>query len=120
MYWRRVEPPGRPAAYDALSVRLADGLDVEGPVQAELFVVWLNGGQLELTGPCGGSLNGCLDPVRRRPQGPAPPRGPQRDLDERTESSRDLQLGAPEGGDSLVVGSLDFGRVVEPPVKRVL
>jgi hypothetical protein len=34
-------------------VRLADGLDVEGPVQAELFVVWLNGDQLELTGPCG-------------------------------------------------------------------
>ena len=34
-------------------VRLADGLDVEGPVQAELFVVWLHGGQLELTGPCG-------------------------------------------------------------------
>jgi len=34
-------------------VRLADGLDVEGPVQAELFVVWLHGDQLELTGPCG-------------------------------------------------------------------
>ena len=33
--------------------RLADGLDVEGPVQAELFVVWLHGDQLELTGPCG-------------------------------------------------------------------
>jgi hypothetical protein len=27
--------------------------DVEGPVQAELFVVWLNGGVVELTGPCG-------------------------------------------------------------------
>src|SRR4030095_16218805 len=27
--------------------------DVEGPVQAEVFVVWLNGGVLELTGPCG-------------------------------------------------------------------
>jgi hypothetical protein len=27
--------------------------DVEGPVQAELFVVWLNGDVLELTGPCG-------------------------------------------------------------------
>jgi hypothetical protein len=27
--------------------------DVEGPVQAEVFVVWLNGEHLELTGPCG-------------------------------------------------------------------
>ena len=27
--------------------------DVEGPVQAEVFVVWLNDGTLELTGPCG-------------------------------------------------------------------
>jgi len=27
--------------------------DVEGPVQAEVFVVWLNGDHLELTGPCG-------------------------------------------------------------------
>jgi hypothetical protein len=27
--------------------------DVEGPVQAEVFVVWLNSGVLELTGPCG-------------------------------------------------------------------
>jgi hypothetical protein len=27
--------------------------DVEGPVQAEVFVVWLNEGTLELTGPCG-------------------------------------------------------------------
>ena len=41
------------AAYDAPMVRLADGLDVEGPVQAELFVVWLHGDELELTGPCG-------------------------------------------------------------------
>jgi hypothetical protein len=30
-----------------------DGFDVEGPVQAEVFVVWLNGDRLELTGPCG-------------------------------------------------------------------
>jgi hypothetical protein len=29
------------------------GWDVEGPVQAEVFVVWLNGEVLELTGPCG-------------------------------------------------------------------
>ncbi len=27
--------------------------DVEGPVQAEVFVVWLAGDHLELTGPCG-------------------------------------------------------------------
>jgi hypothetical protein len=27
--------------------------EVEGPVQAELFVVWLAGDHLELTGPCG-------------------------------------------------------------------
>lgn len=32
---------------------MPDGLDVEGPVQAEVFVVWLNDGRLELTGPCG-------------------------------------------------------------------
>lgn len=33
--------------------RFADGIEVEGPVQAEVFVVWLNGDHLELTGPCG-------------------------------------------------------------------
>jgi hypothetical protein len=33
--------------------RLPDGFHVEGPVQAEVFVVWLNGDHLELTGPCG-------------------------------------------------------------------
>jgi len=33
-------------------VRLADGIDVEGPVQAEVFVAWLQGGRPELTGPC--------------------------------------------------------------------
>jgi hypothetical protein len=33
--------------------RLPNGIDVEGPVQAEVFVVWLNGDRLELTGPCG-------------------------------------------------------------------
>jgi hypothetical protein len=33
--------------------RLPDGLDVEGPVQAEIFVVWLHGDHVELTGPCG-------------------------------------------------------------------
>jgi hypothetical protein len=34
-------------------MRLPNGIDVEGPVQAEVFVVWLNGDRLELTGPCG-------------------------------------------------------------------
>ena len=34
-------------------VRMPDGLDVVGPVQAELFVVWLHGDRLELTGPYG-------------------------------------------------------------------
>ena len=33
--------------------RFADGISVEGPVLAEVFVVWLNGDHLELTGPCG-------------------------------------------------------------------
>ena len=33
--------------------RLPDGFDVEGPVQAEIFVVWLRDDHLELTGPCG-------------------------------------------------------------------
>jgi hypothetical protein len=33
--------------------RFPDGFDVQGPVQAEVFVVWLNGDHLELTGPCG-------------------------------------------------------------------
>jgi hypothetical protein len=30
-----------------------DGWDVEGPVQAEVFVVWLDGDHVALTGPCG-------------------------------------------------------------------
>lgn len=29
------------------------GFDVEGPVQAEVFLVWLDDDHLELTGPCG-------------------------------------------------------------------
>ena len=33
--------------------RFPDGFDVEGPVQAEVFVIWLNGDHLELTGPDG-------------------------------------------------------------------
>jgi hypothetical protein len=28
-------------------------IDIEGPVQAEVFVLWLDGDQLALTGPCG-------------------------------------------------------------------
>jgi hypothetical protein len=34
-------------------VTVLPSLDVEGPVQAEVFVVWLRGGRIELTGPCG-------------------------------------------------------------------
>jgi hypothetical protein len=30
-----------------------DGWDIEGPVRAELFVVWLDGDRVALTGPCG-------------------------------------------------------------------
>src|SRR6187455_1470936 len=33
--------------------RFPAGFDVEGPVQAEVFVIWLNGDHLELTGPDG-------------------------------------------------------------------
>jgi hypothetical protein len=33
--------------------RYPDGFDVDGPVQAEVFVVWLADDHLELTGPCG-------------------------------------------------------------------
>jgi hypothetical protein len=33
--------------------RIGDDFEVEGPVQAEVFVVWLNADHLELTGPCG-------------------------------------------------------------------
>jgi hypothetical protein len=32
---------------------LAEGWDVEGPVRAEIFMIWLNGTRLELTGPDG-------------------------------------------------------------------
>jgi hypothetical protein len=34
-------------------MRFPDRWDVTGPVQAEVFVVWLNVDHLELTGPCG-------------------------------------------------------------------
>lgn len=33
--------------------RFEDAFDVVGPVQAELFIVWLADEHLELTGPCG-------------------------------------------------------------------
>lgn len=33
--------------------RTPHGWDVDGPIVAEVFVVWLNAGRLELTGPCG-------------------------------------------------------------------
>jgi len=33
--------------------RFPDGFDVEGPVQAEVFVIWLDGDHLQLTGPDG-------------------------------------------------------------------
>jgi hypothetical protein len=33
--------------------RFPGGLDIDGPVQAEVFVVWLAEDHLELTGPCG-------------------------------------------------------------------
>jgi hypothetical protein len=39
--------------YHPIMTRFPNGLDVEGPVQAEVFVVWLAGDHLELTGPCG-------------------------------------------------------------------
>jgi len=42
-----------PGGYDPAMIRFPDGFDVEGPVQAEVFVVWLNGEHLELTGPDG-------------------------------------------------------------------
>jgi hypothetical protein len=47
---------------------LPHALDIEGPVQAEVFVVWLNDGRLELTGPWGSApwlieLGATDDPV---------------------------------------------------------
>lgn len=40
-------------SYHRRDMRLPDGIDVEGPVQAEVFVIWLDDGRLALTGPCG-------------------------------------------------------------------
>ena len=39
--------------YDRTVNGLPNGLDIGGPIQAEVFVIWLNGDHLELTGPCG-------------------------------------------------------------------
>jgi hypothetical protein len=39
--------------YDAAMISIPPGWDVQGPVQAEVFVVWMHDGRLELTGPCG-------------------------------------------------------------------
>lgn len=36
-----------------MMTRAPSGWDVESPVQAEVFVVWLHDDHLELTGPCG-------------------------------------------------------------------
>jgi hypothetical protein len=34
-------------------MRFPGSLDISGPVEAEIFVVWLDGDRLSLTGPCG-------------------------------------------------------------------
>lgn len=46
-------PRTAPGPVSSSPMRLPDGIDVEGPVQAEVFVIWLDGGRLALTGPCG-------------------------------------------------------------------
>jgi hypothetical protein len=54
-------PPGTAAceradlygAYHPGVTDATNGWDIGGPVQAEVFVVWLNDDHLELTGPCG-------------------------------------------------------------------
>src|SRR6266576_245943 len=50
---RAIDLPTRTATYHRRVTRYPDGFDVVGPVQAEVFVVWLAGDHLELTGPCG-------------------------------------------------------------------
>jgi hypothetical protein len=44
---------GARRVYDDAVIRSLIGLDIEGPVQAEVFVIWLDGDQPALTGPCG-------------------------------------------------------------------
>ena len=46
-------PKGAVPPYHRRMTGYPDDFDVEGPVQAEVFVVWLAGDHLELTGPCG-------------------------------------------------------------------
>ena len=41
------------SAYHRAMSDLPIPVDVEGPVQAEVFVVWLHDDRIELTGPCG-------------------------------------------------------------------
>jgi hypothetical protein len=43
----------RPDGYDGRVSRASAGWDVDSPVQAEVFVVWLDGDRLQLTGPDG-------------------------------------------------------------------
>ena len=43
----------RSTPYHRDVIRLPGGIDVEGPIQAEVFVVWLHDDRVELTGPCG-------------------------------------------------------------------
>ena len=53
---RRPDPRSADGGEPAVSsqvTRYPDAFDVEGPVQAEVFVVWLADDHLELTGPCG-------------------------------------------------------------------
>jgi hypothetical protein len=45
--------PGPTATYDGLVTRSPVGWDVDSPVQAEVFVVWLDGDRISLTGPDG-------------------------------------------------------------------
>ena len=44
---------GRWSRYDRAVQVAARTFDIEGPVQAEVFVVWLRDARIELTGPCG-------------------------------------------------------------------
>src|SRR3990170_606037 len=41
------------AAPSATMGRFPDGFDVGGVIRAEVFVIWLNGADIELTGPAG-------------------------------------------------------------------
>lgn len=41
------------STYDLGVTNPFDALDIAGPIQAEVFLVWLNDDRLELTGPCG-------------------------------------------------------------------